>query len=210
MKNIILLFLALLLPLFADSYRTQVESKKATFESDCKKGKPKACTDLGRLYDTRYSYATSVLKKDMNKAKELYIKSCNMDEGMACYYLATMYDFSEGVQENKSKALKYYKKGCKLNENDSCLRLGKKYHSGEGVKLNFKNAAHYYAEACNRKKPVACYYLGQMYIDGRGVKKDKARGEKILCIACSKGIMSACSDLGIGGFWSHKPISECK
>jgi TPR repeat protein len=49
-----------------------------------------------------------------------------------------------------------------------------------------------------------------MYIDGRGVKKDKARGEKILCIACSKGIMSACSDLGIGGFLSPIPISECK
>jgi TPR repeat protein len=176
MKKIILLFLALVLPLFADSYRTQVESKKAMFESDCKKGKPKACTDLGRLYDTRYAYATSILKKDMNKAKELYIKSCNMDEGMACYYLATMYDFGEGIQENKSKALKYYKKGCKLNENDSCHRIARMYYGGIGVKRNFKNAAHYYGKACNRRKAIACYDLGMMYIDGRGVNKDKARG----------------------------------
>jgi hypothetical protein len=50
----------------------------------------------------------------------LYTKACDMGYAPGCYNLEFMYEFWEGVQQDKFKAVELYTKACDMKEKRGC------------------------------------------------------------------------------------------
>ncbi len=53
-----------------------------------------------------------VVKKDLNRAIELYAKACNSGDASSCSNLGHIYALGKGVKPNIPKALELLKKAC--------------------------------------------------------------------------------------------------
>ena len=84
----------------------------------CIVGNAESCAHLGILYQMGQG-----VKKNNEKAKQYYSKSCNLDYANGCMNLANMYYFAEGADQNNSKAKQYYDKSCQLGNKEGCDNL---------------------------------------------------------------------------------------
>jgi TPR repeat protein len=124
----------------------------------CSKGDSLACNRIGILYESGDS-----VKKNHQKAKRYYKKSCEFKFGNGCQNLAQMLT-EEG---NYSKAAKYYSEGCDFNNADACSNFALLFEKGKGVELNYSHAKKYHGKACDLGNEKSC--KSHAYLNRNGV-----------------------------------------
>ncbi|MWV62663.1 hypothetical protein DCO58_02965 [Helicobacter saguini] len=102
------------------------EIHKKAFEyntNDCENGDMNACVGLGSAFESG-----EVVKKDLQKAKELYKKSCDNKLALGCLNLGLLLsDCTACNEDSKSKkeALPFFIKACEYGNNNACAIINK-------------------------------------------------------------------------------------
>lgn len=123
---------------------------------------------LGFMYDE----GLGNIKKDCNKALELY--QLGMEKGCVASInnLGHMYENGISVIRDYKKALELYQlgidKGCAVSINNMALM----YEYGFGVIVDYKKAANLYALSAEKNYPIAMNNLATLYQRGTGVQKN--------------------------------------
>jgi TPR repeat protein len=112
--------------------------------------------DLGTLCETG---SFKMIKKDLNRAKELYEKSAAQGNAKAKEKLDIEY-FNQQMQQAKL--------GNKAAQNN----VANCYESGKGTEINLNKAALWYGEVAKQGDADAQCKLGSFYEYGRGVAQD--------------------------------------
>ncbi|NPS34834.1 tetratricopeptide repeat protein, partial [Helicobacter pylori] len=97
-------------------------------------------------------------KQDFSKAKEYFEKACDLNDGLGCSNLGSLYYNGEGVEKDLTKVAQFSSKACDLNNGDGCVGLGFLYGRGKGK--NSKKAAQFYSKACDLNNGRGCNNLG--------------------------------------------------
>lgn len=155
---------------------------------------PENIFSLGRLYD--YGWG---VKKDLNKAAELYTQAAEKGHARAMYNIGNMYMKGDGVTKDYAKAKYWYEKGAEKGDDASLQGMALLYHNGWGVSKDLNKTADWYIKAANKGNETAIrnmstldseqvfnwfkrnenkndkniyYYLANMYQSGRGIPKN--------------------------------------
>ena len=162
----------------------------------------KYCSEVGEMYG-KGKFGVS---KDILKAKDQYLQSCQDGGSVGCYRLGDLYYTGQGVKKSYTKAKSYYTQSCKLKNYYGCYKLGNLYYKGQSVKQSYKMAKIYYDKACCNMEPDTSYCFGVgeacnnkaiLYRYGKGVKKNIKLASKYYFEACAKGYKKACTDFEI-------------
>lgn len=126
------------------------------FMESCEAGVMSACYDLAVLYEQG-----EAVKKDVDKARELYERACQSDDpdATACNNLAVMYQTASGVEEDQEKAAQLYRRSCELGSMLGCRNLARRYLEGNGVEKSAQRAAALLEKSCQLGHPEACPQL---------------------------------------------------
>ena len=114
----------------------------------------------------------------------------------AQHKLGTMYDFGEGVAENKVEAVKWYRLAAEQGDASGQYALGTMYHYGEGVEENKVEAVKWYRLAAEQGDASGQYALGTMYHYGEGVEENKVEAVKWYRLAAEQSQLAAQNSLG--------------
>lgn len=149
MKNFIFL---LLLSTFSINSYGQTFSE---LEIQAENGLPSAIMKMGIIYEKGLANQ----KKDLNKAKEFYLKASEKGVKQSYSRLGEI----EYSQSNLSKAIDYWNKGVKLNDSASKAYLGKHYFN----RGDFFKANELLKSSAIDGIPMAQFYLAKIYEQGR-------------------------------------------
>ena len=86
-----------------------LKSAQIYFEKACKGG---YCAGLGALRDEKFPFETP---KNQQLANQMYEKSCNNGDALACELLGFSYKFGSGVQKSANLSKNLSEKACKLD-----------------------------------------------------------------------------------------------
>ncbi|GHR00894.1 hypothetical protein VN1244_01070 [Helicobacter pylori] len=128
-----------------------------------------------------------VIKKDLKKAIQYYVKACELDYDGGCLVLST-----RDKLVNKQEVFQYFSKACELNSGSGCGALGSLYEYGRGVEKNLTKATQFYSKACDLNYKFVCSWLGAMQYQGKVVVKNKKQAMKKFEKACKLGYKEAC------------------
>jgi hypothetical protein len=127
-----------------------------------------------------------------HKAKELYKKACDGGYISGCLNLGVMYNFGDGVRQDKFKASKLYKKACDGGYVDGCFNLGLMYNNGDAVRQNKPKAKELFGKACDGGDMDGCLNLGVLYVTGDGIRQNKSKAKELFGKVCDGGDMDGC------------------
>ncbi len=100
-------------------------------------------------------------EKDYTSAKDKFQKSCEANEGDACFLLGHMYYMGNGMDPSDDDALKFFKMACGLNNGTGCTHLANMYDKGYGVDINPTKAKELYTKGCNLGDHEGCDAIGR-------------------------------------------------
>ena len=133
------------------------------------------------------------LKKDLDKAKEMFIKASNSNYAYAYNNLGVLLE----KDANLFDALSYYIKAANLGESWACNRVAEYYRkTGNGMK-----GYEFYLKAIEGNYQNICFYayynLAKYYYQNgfESIPKDETKYLEYLNIASDKGIIEASIDL---------------
>ncbi len=132
--------------------------------------------------------------KDFKKAKELYKKSCDTNNAIACRNLGFIYNNGLGTKQDYLKASKLYSKACDGGDAKGCFNLGTMYDIGQGVKQDYLKASKLYSKACDGGDAKGCFNLGSMYTSGQGISKSSSKAKDLFRKACDGGYANGCKN----------------
>lgn len=153
------------------------DRKKAQeiFSGLCEEENDKGCLLLGSIHADEKRYID---------AQKAYQKSCDLGSELGCTYLANLFFYGKGANENPFKAVKLYKRACEKNIGDACLMLGIAYADGTGIKQNYKKAISFLTKSCSLNESTGCLVLGKLYEDGTGTKRDLEKSKEYYGKSC--------------------------
>jgi TPR repeat protein len=127
----------------AEQWESKQQAARATaelpaLEAKAAAGDPKALFDLANLYN----FGEGV-KRDYNKAFELFELSANAGWSDGMFNLAACYRFGEGVEKDIDKALAWYARAAEKDPAFGFFALGEIYARGETGVLDRDKALHY-------------------------------------------------------------------
>ena len=93
---------------FKKKYNFKMKTSKV-YAKACKKGELQSCLNLALLYDN-----ANEVKKNKNRARELFLKACEVNSSFGCYYLGKFYYCGYGISQDADTAIHYYTKACNL------------------------------------------------------------------------------------------------
>lgn len=137
------------------SYQNLQDHKTAfnIYERTCKSGYQKACTNLANMY----MYGDQIgLKKDTQKALEIYKNSCVNQGADSCYYLGEYYRSDDGKESDFAMAFDAYSRGCTLGDMPSCTNMGILYELGLGTQKDEYKALQIYKSSCFSGEVSGC------------------------------------------------------
>lgn len=172
-------------------------------KKSAKRGEPLAQFMLAMLYHNGIG-----VKKDHQKAIELFTKSAQQHNDDALAALSFIYSYGIGVQQNDKTAFECIKKAYNISSINYLLCLSFIEKNGMKIPSNsemiLKSAkdgnieaqtalgAHYYisgddkkavewlSKASEKNQPIAQFFLSDSYDEGRGVKKDIKKSIELL------------------------------
>ncbi|CAD7287469.1 Beta-lactamase HcpA [Campylobacter majalis] len=100
------------------------DDAKKYYEISCDLGLATACSNLGQIYEKGLGGTDS----DMQKATQLYEKSCDSEDGVGCYNMALLLyktSSNELKEQNAIKAFELLEKSCKFEYKQACFLLEK-------------------------------------------------------------------------------------
>ncbi len=77
------------------------------------------CANLGSLYEQGFG-----VKKDAQKAGEIWRKACEAKDGMSCFNLGALYYNAMLGEKDVARAKKYLQKACAYGWNEGCEAAG--------------------------------------------------------------------------------------
>lgn len=155
--------------------------------------------------------------QDYKKAKDCFESASNENNGAAMSYLADMYYYGYGVEQDFNKALELYEKAksCfgfgfdidksyydklriadKLNliwGPDTFVKIGKMYFEGIGVEKDYARAAQeFYESEILHSNGIASFYIGLIYYNGGyGVERNYREAKRAFEEAAANNISIA-------------------
>ncbi|XP_066258892.1 cytochrome c oxidase assembly factor 7 homolog [Euwallacea similis] len=126
------------------------------FEKGCNLNEPFSCFNQAVLLVTKND--SLGVKQDVVKGATLLEKSYAAENGMACYYLSSLYiagakngsaigetkeKDNHDIPRNMEKAFNYVLKGCKLGNMYSCANVSQMYAKGDEVEKNEEMSKKY-------------------------------------------------------------------
>ena len=113
-----------------------------------------ACNNAGLVYQN--GVKGSSIQKDMNKAIEMFRKSCDYGHRNGCFNLSVIYLMGkDGIPKDLPQAFELSLKSCGMMHPWACANLSRMYSVGNGVKKNPQEAEKY--------KRLAKKYSGQEF-----------------------------------------------
>ena len=98
-----------------------------------------------------------------------------------------MYDFGEGVPENKAEAVKWYRLAAEKGFAQAPTNLGFMYRYGIGVPENDAEAVKWFRLGAEQGSAAAQHSLGFMYEKGDGVPQNNIRAYVWYSVAATQG-----------------------
>ena len=110
--------------------------------------------------------------------------------------LGLMYEYGNGVKEDKKEAVKWYRKAAEQGYSRAQHNLGYMYENGYGVEQDYKEAVKWYRKAAEQGYSRAQHNLGYMYQFGERVTKDYEEAVKWYRKAVEQGYSGSQCNLG--------------
>jgi len=192
-SKILKIFAILLVFITSRSFGLILEENFKDYKIKCKEGDLKSCVNAGLAYLSGVG-----VKKDYQKAREYFKKSCDKCQNSGCNYLGDIYANGLGVKKDYKKAYKFYKKACENDYMPACDSLGLLYLNGYGVKKDSFKAVEYFTNACYENNYMeSCNNIAILYMLGKsGVNKNYKRAKKLFERSCYLNSAKGCMGLG--------------
>lgn len=138
---------------------------------------PLAATNLAIMYqegEKSTDGKTFIVKKDFQKALELFEYALKYDSIIAQVRLGTLYLLGEQVEKNALKGIDLLTKAAEKNVNNASVytTLGCWWCSETDNKPDYKKALCYLEKAYDLKCPTAAYMLGTLYERGGEIEQN--------------------------------------
>jgi hypothetical protein len=117
----------------------------------------------------------ALIRKDYATAIKQYRPLAERGNAEAQYRIGRMYEFGQGVPQDKAQGIAWIRKAAAQNHADAQQELGFIYASGDGVKQDDAQAVEWFRKAAMQGNATAQYNLGLLYAKGQGVQKDYAQ-----------------------------------
>lgn len=95
-------------------------------------------------------------KKEYEKARILWEKSCENNHTKSCFDLALLYESSNYENKNYEKAVNLYDIACNKEHALACNNLALMYSNGKGVRKNIRKAKELFEKSCELGISMAC------------------------------------------------------
>lgn len=166
--------------------RGEFKEARAEFEPLVEEGYSPAQYQMGLIYQNGYG-----VRKDLNKAFELFSLAAAQRYPDAYFSLALMYSSGEGVEQDLKKAFSFTEKAANKDLASAQFNLGVMYYNGEGVNRDYLRASRWYQQAADQNYALAQFNLALMYSEGKGVPKSVEKSYLWNIIAFRNGYPSA-------------------
>ena len=117
----------------------------------------------------------ALARKDYATAMKEYRPLAERGNAEAQYRVGRMYEFGQGVPQDKAQGIAWIRKAAAQNHADAQQELGFVYATGDGVKQDDVQAVAWFRKAAMQGDATAQYNLGLLYAKGQGVPKDYAQ-----------------------------------
>ena len=156
------------------------DDKRALLFRDqaCQAGGASSCTIV----------ADSLARKDKARARTLYEKGCQGDDGMGCARSARLHSRSG----NHTAAFATFLKACELDYSASCVDAGALVDAGKGTSADSVKARELYALACREEVGAGCFALAALLARGRGGERNWGEAVELHEKACALGHKQGC------------------
>lgn len=136
--------------------------------------------------------------QDYQAALKEFVPLAEGGDPVALYYVALMYENSEGLPQDFAQAMKLYKWASEKNFAPAENNLGYMYETEAGSDRSYKDAAFWYRKAINDGSVEARFNLGMMYFIGRGseVPRDGKKAAELFAQSAESGFTIAQVVLG--------------
>jgi len=114
-------------------------------------------------------------RKDYATAMKEYRPLAERGNAEAQYRVGRMYEFGQGVSQDKAQGIAWIRKAAAQNHADAQQELGFVYATGDGVKQDDVQAVAWFRKAAVQGDATAQYNLGLLYAKGQGVAKNYAQ-----------------------------------
>lgn len=114
--------------------------------------------------------------KDYATAVKEFVPPAENGDPVALFYVALMYENSEGLPQNYAQAMVLYRRAADKGFAPAQCNLGVMYETKAGPDRSYKDAAFWYRKAAEQGDASAQFNLGLIYYIGRG--SDIPRGRK--------------------------------
>jgi TPR repeat protein len=106
--------------------------------------------------------------KDFATALKEFLPPAEEGDPVALFYIALMYEKSEGLPQNFAQAMILYRRAADKGFAPAQTNLGVMYETEAGSDRSYKDAAFWYRKAAEQGDASAEFNLGLMYFIGRG------------------------------------------
>ncbi len=123
---------------------------------------------------------------------DILMRSCDRNDGISCFVLASMYLAGHAVLHDPGRALQLFARSCAIGWAPGCGQLGEHYLRDPDVAARASMAVRYLRIACRQNYAPSCFDLGLIYSKGIGVVANADAARRNLRHACSLGVQLAC------------------
>jgi len=128
----------------------------------------------------KYEFGDGV-KKDIERAVELYRESAEMGFAQAQYSLAFLLS-------DEKESLKWLTKSAENGYSDAQYELGIQYLYGYGVNPDLKKSIFWFEKSADNGHKIGQYKLGLMYDTGEGVRQNLTKAAKLYKLSADQGV----------------------
>ncbi|WP_448213692.1 tetratricopeptide repeat protein [Colwellia sp. MEBiC06753] len=146
--------------------RGQFKAAMTEFEPLLEEGYAPAQYQVGLMHKNGWG-----MKKDLNKAFELFSLAAEQNYPDAQFELALMYTEGEPVAKDSKKAFEYTQKAADKGLASAQFNLGVMYAEGIGTYRDNTKAFNEYQKAAKQNYALAQFNLALMYFEGKGTEK---------------------------------------
>lgn len=152
---------------------------------------------------TMADQALGLTRPDIDRARSLYAKACDVHFPPACNELAKMCRDGRGGPRDVKRSATLFGIACDKGDIQyACTEVGVFAYDGVGMKLDQEKGVALFEAACFHEadpQPKACAALGLAHLSGKGIekeKKDEDRAIELLNKACDFDYAAGCVQVG--------------
>lgn len=151
---------------------------------------PKGCSALG----VAWSDGNGVEKKDLDVARDYYLRACDADYAPSCVLAGLLAAESRTGkrEENRAVAADLLAKACNIDAHFGCYELAVMHEKGEAPEAADAKAAVFFQKTCNIDPTRGCFEAARLMEQGK-VSAREGEIESLYNLACEHGHAEACT-----------------